>query len=112
MIVGVIKSFSTGSCEEYPNQSKVQLINFDKFVGFSNDEIKIMIYFLQRITEDHNYALQVLLPGLIELLLVNIFTISKEEARQHMLDGGNSYDGRILSDFQSIWKVTFLKHNI
>ena len=71
-----------------------------------------MISFLQRITEDHNYALQVLLPELIELLLVNIFTISKEEARQHMLDGGNSCDGRILSDFQSVWKGTLLKHSI
>ena len=45
------------------------------------------------ITEGHNYALQVLLLKLIELLIVNIFTISKEEARQYMLDGGNSYDG-------------------
>ena len=106
------KVFLYRSCEEYSNQSTLQLINFDKFAGFCNDQIKIMISFLQRITEDHNYALQVLLPGLIELLLVNIFTISKEEARQHMLDGGNSYDGRILSDFQSIWKGTLLKHNI
>ena len=48
-----------------------------------------MIYFLQRITKDHNYALQVLLPELIELLLVNIFIISKEEGRQYMLDGRN-----------------------
>ena len=39
-----------------------------------------MISFLQRITEDQDYSLQVLLPELIELLLINIFTISKEEA--------------------------------
>ena len=64
-----------GSCEEYPNQLKLQLINFDKFAGFSNNQIKIMISFLQRITEDHDYALQVLLPELIELLLINIFTL-------------------------------------
>ena len=35
----------------------------------------MMISFLQRFTEDHDYALHVLLPELIELLLVNIFTI-------------------------------------
>ena len=63
-----------------------------------------MISFLQRITEDQDYALQVLLPELIELLLINIFTISKEEARQYMLDGSNSYDGRILG--------IIIKHNI
>ena len=39
-----------------------------------------MISFLQCITEDHDYALQVLLPEPIELLFINIFTISKEEA--------------------------------
>ena len=97
------KVFLYGSCEEYPNQSKLQLINFDKFAGFSNNQIKIMISFLQSITEeDPDYALQVLLPEFIELLLINIFTISKEEARQYMLDGGNSCDGRILPDFQRV----------
>ena len=35
----------------------------------------MMISFLQRFTEDHDYALHALLPELIELLLVNIFTI-------------------------------------
>ena len=69
-----------GSCEEYPNQLKLQLINFDKFAGFSNNQIKMMISFLQRITEDHDYVLQVLLPELMVLLLVNKFTISKEAA--------------------------------
>ena len=74
------KVFLCGSCEEYSNQSKLQLSNFDKFAGFSNNQIKIMISFLQRITEDQDYSLQVLLPELIELLLINIFTVSKEEA--------------------------------
>ena len=40
-----------------------------------------MVSFLQRITENYDHALQVPLPELIELLLVNIFTISKEEAQ-------------------------------
>ena len=35
----------------------------------------MMISFLQRFTEDHDYALHALLLELIELLLVNIFTI-------------------------------------
>ena len=103
------KVFLYGSCEEYPNQSKRQLINFDKFAGFSNNQIKMMISLLQRITEDHDYALQVLLPEFIELLLINIFTISQEEARHYRLDGGNSYNGRIfLPDFQRVSKGTLL----
>ena len=67
------KVFLYGSCEEYPNQSKLQLSNFDKFAGFSNNQIKIIISFLQHITEDQDYEL-------IELL-INIFTIPNEEAR-------------------------------
>ena len=39
-----------------------------------------MVFFLERITENHDYALDVLLPEIIELLLVNIFTISKNKA--------------------------------
>ena len=81
MIVGVITSFCMGHVKNIPiKDSQLQLISFDKLARFSNDQIKIMIPFLQHITEDHNYALQVVLPELIELLLVNIFTISKEEA--------------------------------
>ena len=49
----------------------------------------MMISFLQPITEDHDYALQVHLSELIELLLVNVFTISKEQDQQYALDGGN-----------------------
>ena len=36
------KVFLYGSCEEYPNQSKLQLSNFDKFAGFSSNQIKII----------------------------------------------------------------------
>ena len=39
------KVFLHELCEEYSNQSKLQLINFDKFAGFSNDQIK-----------DHDYG--------------------------------------------------------
>ena len=67
------KVFLYGSCEEYPNQSKLQLINFDKFAGFSNNQIKMMISFLQRITEDHDYALQVLLNASLFLSSLNYY---------------------------------------
>ena len=43
----------------------------------------MMIFFLQRFTEDHDYALHVLLPELIELLL--LYLPSKEEDQQNML---------------------------
>ena len=43
VIVGV---FLHGSCEEYPYQSKLQLINFEKFAEFSNVQIKMMLSFL------------------------------------------------------------------
>ena len=102
------KVFLHGSSEEYRNQSKLQLINFEKCAGFSNDQIKMMISFLQHVTEHHDYALQVLISELIELLSVNIFTISKEEPRRGiMLDGGNSYHGRICLTFKASGKVSY-----
>ena len=33
------KVFYGGSCEEHTNQSKLKLINVNKFDGFSNDQI-------------------------------------------------------------------------
>ena len=84
------KVFLYGSCEKYSNQSKLQLSNFDKFARYSNNQIKIMISFLQRTTEDQDYSLQVLLPELIELLLINIFTISKSLERYHGIIGVHS----------------------
>ena len=44
-----------------------------------------MVSFVQRVTEDHDYPLQLLLSEFIELLLVNTFTVSKEESRQYMI---------------------------
>ena len=72
-----------GSCEEYLNQSKLQLINFDKFAEFSNNQIKIMISFLQRIVEDRDYALQVLLAKLLLLLLLLLFLYKKKVLLSH-----------------------------
>ena len=39
------KVFFYRSCEEYSNQSKLQLINFNKFAGFSNNQIKLWFLF-------------------------------------------------------------------
>ena len=73
------KVFFHGSCEENTYQSKLKLTNVDRFVGFSNGQIiKMMISFLQRFTEGHDYASHVLYPELIELLLVDIFTIYRK----------------------------------
>ena len=73
------KVFFHGSCEENTSQSKLKLTNVDRFVGFSNGQIiKMMISFLQRFTEGHDYASHVLYPELIELLLVDIFTIYRK----------------------------------
>ena len=39
--------------------------NFDKFGGFTNNQIKTIIFMLSTVTEDLNYPLEVLLPGVI-----------------------------------------------
>ena len=58
--------------------------------------------------QQYGPCFQTIFPFLMTMLLVNAFTISEEEARQYILDGSNSYHGRILSDFQSVWKGTVL----
>lgn len=52
-----LKIFLHESWEEYAYPAKLQLINFDKFAGFSNDQTKMMVYFVQRVTEDRDYPL-------------------------------------------------------
>lgn len=52
-----LKIFLHKSWEEYANPAKLQLINFDKFAGFSNDQTKMMVYFVQRVTGDRDYPL-------------------------------------------------------
>ena len=39
--------------------------NFDKFGGFTNNQIKTIIFMLRTDTEDLDYALEVLLPEVI-----------------------------------------------
>ena len=99
MIVGIIKSFCKSRVKNI-SIVKLQLINFDKFAGFSNGQIK-MISFLQRITKD-------IIMCYKSFFLSSLNYYRKEEARQYMLDDGNSYHERILCDFQSVWKSTLL----
>ena len=66
--------------------------NFDKFGGFTNNQIKTVILMLPTVTEDLDYALEVLLPEVIFFSLKDLLGISSEEAKQYMLDGGIAYD--------------------
>ena len=43
--------------------------NFDKFGGFTNSQIKIVIFMLRSVTVDLDYALEVLLPDVIFLII-------------------------------------------
>ena len=70
--------------------------NFDKLEGFTNNQIKTIILMLRAVTEDLDYALEVLLPEVIKDLLIvkDLLSISSEETKQYMLDGGIAYDRR------------------
>ena len=70
------KVFVNGSCNEFPNETKDHLSSFKNFAGFSNHQINLMIRHLNSLTKNHLYAIQVLLPELIELLIKNVFNIS------------------------------------
>ena len=53
--------------------------NFDKFGGFKNNQIKTIIFMLRTVTEDLDYALEVLLLEVIFLVIKDFFSISSEE---------------------------------
>ena len=53
--------------------------NFDKFGGFKNNQIKTIIFMLRTVTEDLDYALEVLLLEVIFLVIKDLFSISSEE---------------------------------
>ena len=73
--------------------------NFDKFGGFTNNQIKNIIFMLRTVTEDLDYALEVLLPEVTFFIIKDLFSISSEETKQYMLDGGIAYDRRTVSIF-------------
>ena len=53
------------ACEKFPNETREYMKNFDKFGGFTNNQIKTIIFMLRTVTEDLDYALEVLLPEVI-----------------------------------------------
>ena len=55
---------------------------------------------LRTVTEYLDYALEALLPEVIFLFIKDLFSISSEEIKQYMLDGGIAYDRRIVSNFR------------
>ena len=73
--------------------------NFDKFGGFTNNQIKTIIFMLRTVTEYIDYALEVLLPEVIFFFVKDLFGISSEETKQYMLDGRIGYDRRTVSTF-------------
>ena len=74
--------------------------NFDKFGGFTNNQIKAIIFMLRTVAEDLDYALEVLLPKVIFFIIKDLFDISCEENKQYMLDGRIAYDRRTVSTFR------------
>ena len=57
--------YKKGACEKFPNKTREYMKNFDKFGGFTNNQIKTIIFMLCTVTEDLDYALEVLLPEVI-----------------------------------------------
>ena len=74
--------------------------NFDKFGGFTNNQIKTIIFMLLTVTEDLHYALEVLLPEFIFFIIKDLFGISSKQNKQYLLDGGIAYDRRTLTTFR------------
>ena len=68
--------------------------NFDKFEGFTNNQIKTIIFRLRTVTEDLEYSLEVLLPKVIFLIIEILNSISSQETKRYMLDEGIAYYGR------------------
>ena len=68
--------------------------NFNKFGGFKNNQIKTIIFMLRTVTEDLDYALEMLLLEVIFLVIKDLFSISSKETKQYMMEGGIAYDRR------------------
>ena len=81
--------------EKFPNKTRDYI---DKFEGFTNNQIEIFIFVLLTVTEDLDYLLEVLLYEVI-FLIKDLFSITSEETKQHMLDGDIAYDKRAVSNF-------------
>ena len=92
--------YKKGACEKFPNKTREYMKNFDKFGGFTNNQIKTIIFMLRTVTEDLDYALEVLLPEVIFFIIKDLFDISTEKNKKYMLDGGTAHDRRTVSPFR------------
>ena len=95
------KIYKNGSSELFPDRTREYLQNFDKFGGFSNNQIKFIISLLRDITDDLDYALEVLLPEVIYLIIKDMFELSSEETELYMVDGGIDYGRRTVRSFRN-----------
>ena len=77
--------YKKGACEKFLNKTRECMKNFDKFGGFTNNQIENYIFMLRTVTEDLDYALEVLLPEVIFFIVKDLFRISSEETKQYML---------------------------
>ena len=71
--------YKKGQREKFQNKTREYMKNFDKFGGFKNNQIKTIIFMLRTVTEDLDYALEVLLLEVIFLVIKDLFSISSEE---------------------------------
>ena len=92
--------YKKGACEKFPNKTREYMKNFDKFGGFTNNQVKTIIFMLRTVTENLDYALELLLPKVIFFIIKDLFGISFKESKQYMLDGGIAYDRRAVSTFR------------
>ena len=74
--------YTNGACEKFPNKTREYMKNFDKFGGFTNNQVNTINFMLHTVTEDLDYALVVLFPDVIFLIY---YDISSEETKQYML---------------------------
>ena len=50
--------YKKGASEKFLNKTREYMKNFDKFGGFTNNQIKTIIFMLHTETEDSDYALE------------------------------------------------------
>ena len=92
--------YKKSACEKFPNKTREYMKNSDKFGGFTNNQVKPIIFMLRTVTEDLDYALELLLPKVIFFIIKDLFGISFKESKQYMLDGGIAYDRTAVSTFR------------
>ena len=73
--------YKKGAYEKFPNKTREYMKNFYKFGDFTNDQIKTIISMLRTVTEDLDYALEMLFSVVIFFMVRDLFGISSEETK-------------------------------